>query len=83
MTEYDVVVVGAGPAGSAAAKATAERGLKTVLLEEHTEIGVPTHCNGVIPPPMVDLTREMLRTMVGHIVLENSGQRVYTLQVAK
>jgi digeranylgeranylglycerophospholipid reductase len=69
MTEYDVVVVGAGPAGSAAAKTTAERGLKTVLLEQHTEIGVPTHCNGVIPPPMVDLAREILRTMGSYIVL--------------
>jgi digeranylgeranylglycerophospholipid reductase len=76
--EYDVVVVGAGPAGSAAAKAAAKRGVKTVLLEEHTEIGVPTHCNGVIPPPLVDLAREILRTMDQRVVLgEFRTARVY------
>lgn len=31
---WDVVVVGGGPAGSAAAKACAEHGLKTLLLEK-------------------------------------------------
>jgi digeranylgeranylglycerophospholipid reductase len=43
MKDYDLIVVGAGPAGSAAAKSAAERGVKTVLLEEHAEIGVPAH----------------------------------------
>ncbi|MDD5702699.1 MAG: FAD-dependent oxidoreductase [Dehalococcoidales bacterium] len=33
MTYYDLVIVGAGPAGAAAAKAAAERGVKTVLIE--------------------------------------------------
>jgi digeranylgeranylglycerophospholipid reductase len=78
MNEYDVIVVGAGPAGSAAAKAAAGRGAKTVLLEEHTEIGVPTHCNGVIPPPLVDLAREILHTMGQRVVLrEFRKARVY------
>jgi geranylgeranyl reductase family protein len=42
----DVVVVGAGPAGSIAAQTCASAGLRTVLLEEHPEIGSPTHCTG-------------------------------------
>ena len=32
--DYDVIVVGAGPAGSAAAKKCAERGFKTLVLEK-------------------------------------------------
>ncbi|HDJ22214.1 MAG TPA: NAD(P)/FAD-dependent oxidoreductase [Candidatus Bathyarchaeota archaeon] len=40
----DVVVVGAGPAGSLAARAAAENGAETVLLEEHPQPGAPVYC---------------------------------------
>lgn len=43
-SQYDVVVVGAGPAGSATARKCAELGLKTALLEKRQEIGVPVRC---------------------------------------
>ncbi len=42
----DVLVVGAGPAGSTAAGTCAPAGLRTILLEEHPEVGCPTHCTG-------------------------------------
>jgi digeranylgeranylglycerophospholipid reductase len=42
----DVVVVGAGPGGAEAARAAAAQGLRTVLLEEHRAVGLPTHCTG-------------------------------------
>jgi geranylgeranyl reductase family protein len=42
----DVLIVGAGPAGSTAARTCASLGLRTVLLEEHPEVGCPTHCTG-------------------------------------
>ena len=38
--------MGAGPAGLAAAKSSAEGGAKTLVLEEHREIGLPHHCSG-------------------------------------
>ncbi|MGD2176565.1 MAG: geranylgeranyl reductase family protein [Anaerolineae bacterium] len=41
---YDVVVVGAGPAGSMAARVTAEAGLSVLLLEKRQEIGSPVRC---------------------------------------
>lgn len=40
----DLVVVGAGPAGSMTAKAAAEAGLEVVLLEKRQEIGDPVRC---------------------------------------
>jgi len=47
--EYDVIVVGAGPAGSATAKAAAERGLEVLLVERELEIGVPDKCGEYLP----------------------------------
>ncbi len=43
-TEYDVVVVGGGPAGGIAAKTVAEGGLSVLLLEKDKEIGLPVRC---------------------------------------
>jgi geranylgeranyl reductase family protein len=46
--DYDVVVVGAGPAGSMAAKYAAKNGARTLLVEEHGQIGSPVSCTGLI-----------------------------------
>jgi len=40
----DVLVVGAGPAGSSAARAAAEAGARTIVIEKKREIGVPVQC---------------------------------------
>ncbi len=45
---YDVVVVGAGPAGAMAAKYAAQNGARTLLIEEHASIGSPVQCTGLI-----------------------------------
>jgi digeranylgeranylglycerophospholipid reductase len=42
--ECDIVVVGAGPAGSLAARSAAENGAQVILLEEHPEVGFPVYC---------------------------------------
>lgn len=41
---YDVVVIGAGPAGSITAKTAAEKGLSVLLIEKRQEIGDPVRC---------------------------------------
>lgn len=41
---YDVVVVGAGPAGTTAARFLAEKGLSVLCLEKRQEIGSPVRC---------------------------------------
>jgi len=42
--KYDVVVVGAGPAGSVTARFAAEQGAKVLIIERRKEIGVPVLC---------------------------------------
>ncbi len=41
---FDVIVVGAGPGGSMAAKTCAEMGLNVLMVEKRQEIGVPVRC---------------------------------------
>ena len=43
-TRYDVVSVGAGPAGSTVARMAAEAGLNVLLVEKRQEIGSPVRC---------------------------------------
>jgi digeranylgeranylglycerophospholipid reductase len=46
--QADAVIVGGGPVGSYAALRLAKQGFKTSVFEEHSEIGVPSHCTGHI-----------------------------------
>ncbi len=48
---YDVAVVGAGPAGASAARAAAEGGARTVLLDHRPELGHPVQCGEFLPSP--------------------------------
>ena len=46
--DYDVLVVGAGPAGSGAARSSAMNGAKTLMIDKKKEIGTPVQCGEVI-----------------------------------
>ena len=48
-TSYDIVVVGAGPAGSTAALYAAKKGASVLLLDKKREIGSPIQCAGFLP----------------------------------
>lgn len=47
-TDYDVVVVGAGPAGSMAARFAAEKSISVLLLEKDRDVGYPVRCGEAI-----------------------------------
>lgn len=52
--KYDVIVVGAGPVGSTAARYAAMNGAKVLLLEEHASIGSPVGCTGLLSTRAVE-----------------------------
>lgn len=53
---YDVVVIGAGPAGSMSALASAKQGVSVLMVEKRQEIGSPVRCaEGVSKRPLAEL----------------------------
>lgn len=50
--QVDVLVVGLGPAGGAAATAAASAGLSVLAIERKQQIGVPVQCAEFIPLPL-------------------------------
>ena len=46
--EYDVIVVGGGPAGSTAARFAAEGGASVMMLEKDRDIGMPVRCGEAV-----------------------------------
>mgnify|MGYP005839551477 CR=1 FL=1 len=46
--EYDIIVVGAGPAGSMAARFAAEQGVSVLILEKDRDVGYPVRCGEAV-----------------------------------
>lgn len=90
----DVVVVGAGPAGSMTARSAAENGVNVVFLEEHASVGVPVGCaeglsanglntSGLKPSPDV-ISQEINQVKVfapdGHFLeIPSTDRKGYTI----
>lgn len=75
MKEYDVIVVGAGPAGSSAAKAASRHGARVIMIEEHPIIGAPRHCPGRLHSS--SFTREILEGIDPRVIVCEYRSRRY------
>ncbi|OGS49235.1 MAG: hypothetical protein A3K68_05955 [Euryarchaeota archaeon RBG_16_68_13] len=64
--EYDVVVVGAGPAGGLVSQRLARAGHRVALVEEHREIGEPVQCGGLVTPRVFDYV-SCKETIIGSV----------------
>ena len=58
--QYDLIVVGAGPAGCRTAQIVASAGYKVLVVEEHAEVGVPTQCTGLVSEKIGKIPKEII-----------------------
>ncbi len=77
---YDVVIVGGGPVGSSAARFAAEKGLSTLVLEEHAAIGYPVQCAGLLSCSAFAecevSNHSVYRTVSGAKIFDSAGQHI-------
>lgn len=78
---YDVLVVGGGPAGTAAARYAAENGAETLVIEKRQEIGSPVRCaEGVslarLDDEIPDVDNWKSRSMTGAMIYSPSGHKL-------
>ena len=72
----DALVVGAGPAGLLAAKEIASEGFSVKVLEEHKQVGFPSHCSGLISVEGLERIGVKMSTQFVHNAV--SGGRIYS-----
>jgi geranylgeranyl reductase family protein len=77
---YDVVVVGAGPAGSATARDIARAGFKVLMVEKRKAVGKPAFCSGLVTPRTLEVAGAsdglILNEIKGAVVHSLSGTRL-------
>jgi digeranylgeranylglycerophospholipid reductase len=83
MAEYDVVVVGAGPAGSMTAKWAAKGGARVLMIEKRQEIGSPVRCGEGISRSWLDAVgitldaKSVARQVKGAKIVAPNGSSFY------
>ncbi len=70
---FDVLVVGAGPAGGLVSERIARAGYEVALIEEHREIGEPIQCGGLVTPRVFDYV-SCRETVIGEV----HGAEIYS-----
>ncbi len=77
--ECEVLVVGAGPAGSSAARAAGEQGVDVLLLEKKARVGQPVQCGEFAPKLALkglDLTGGLLKQETEYMETHLPGEEV-------
>lgn len=72
--EWDVIVIGAGPAGCFTAMQIAPSGFKVLVIEEHQEIGWPVQCAGLISSRAMELAGVDKSVVINNL----TGLRVFS-----
>ncbi len=80
-TDYDLIIIGAGPAGSTTARFAAEAGLRVLLVDKRQELGAPIQCSGAISghglaAAGIDADPEFIHEAIyGFAIYDQEGER--------
>ncbi len=73
--KYNLIIIGAGPAGSMAAKTAAESGLSVLMVESRLQIGVPVQCAEGVSKKQLD---KLIDVKPEHISKKIKGFEIYS-----
>lgn len=75
----DILVVGAGPAGSTAARAAARAGCRVLMVERRARVGLPVQCAELIPAMLLGQLKVPRNAEGGHdfIAQKSEGMRTF------
>jgi len=90
--DFDLVVVGGGPAGCAVARDVAAAGFRVLVAEEHDGVGEPLQCSGLVSARTLEISRVSPRVVrrslhgarvhaPGGQVLDLTGKKAYALAI--
>ena len=80
-SQYDLIVVGSGPAGTTTARFAAERGLTVLLVDKKQELGSPIQCSGVVSNNALEQAAvfpspEFVQAAIyGFVIYNNNGEK--------
>ncbi|MEM5829307.1 MAG: NAD(P)/FAD-dependent oxidoreductase [Candidatus Aenigmatarchaeota archaeon] len=88
---FDCIIVGAGPAGCITGENVARKGYTVLILEEHSKIGEPVQCTGLVSKRIGKIPKDMIlnkidkaRFFSGDKFFEiNSRERMFVLDRRK
>jgi digeranylgeranylglycerophospholipid reductase len=66
-----IVIIGAGPVGCYTAQLLNQKGYKTVLLEEHSSVGKPVQCAGIVSSKLIS----SIKPYISHQAIVNKINR--------
>ncbi|MCD6171260.1 MAG: NAD(P)/FAD-dependent oxidoreductase [Thermoplasmata archaeon] len=74
---FDIAIVGGGPVGSMIAKISSSRGYKTIVFEEHDEVGIPVRCAGLVSERVIKIHGEgIINKIKGADIVFPNGREI-------
>ncbi len=81
-----IVIIGAGPVGCYAAQLLKQKGYETVLLEEHSSVGKPVQCAGIVSSKLISsvepfISRQAIVNKINRFVISTPWTEEFSVDI--